>query len=91
MWYNSGHQGWGSKAMGRNTSVVDAEPTPASPVKPSAGRIIRIVNNMDPSVQVLIRTIHNERRMACIDEFSINSFGGEILRVSLGQDYPALF
>lgn len=52
MWYNSGHQGWGSKAVGRNTSIVDAELTPTSPIKPSAGRIIRIINNMDQSVQV---------------------------------------
>lgn len=63
MWYNSGHQGWGSKAMGRNTSVVDAELTPASPVKPSAGRIIRIVNNMDPSVQVLYHQIPYTMRL----------------------------
>lgn len=63
MWYNSGHQGWGSKAMGRNTSVVDAELTPASPVKPSAGRIIRIVNNMDPSVQVLYHEIPYTMRL----------------------------
>lgn len=55
MWYNSGQQGWGSKVMGRNTAVVDAEPPPTSPVKPSAGRIIRIVNNMDTSVQVQLR------------------------------------
>lgn len=53
MWYNSAHQpGWGSKAIGRNTSIVDADITPSSPIKPSAGRIIRIVNNMDQSVQV---------------------------------------
>lgn len=53
MWYNSAHQpGWGSKAIGRNTSIVDADVTPSSPIKPSAGRIIRIVNNMDQSVQV---------------------------------------
>lgn len=53
MWYPSpSHQGWGSKAIGRNTSIVDAEITPSSPMKPSAGRIIRIVNNMDRSVQV---------------------------------------
>lgn len=53
MWYNSSGQGWGSKALGRNTSIVDAEVTPSSPIKPSAGRIIRIVNNMDQSVQVI--------------------------------------
>lgn len=52
MWYNSSRDGWGSKAVGRNTSIVDAEVTPTSPVKPSAGRIIRIVNNMDHCVQV---------------------------------------
>lgn len=52
MWYNQSHQGWGSKTVGRNTSIVDAEITPSSPIKPSAGRIIRIVNNMDQSVQV---------------------------------------
>lgn len=57
MWYNSGHQGWGSKAVGRNTSIVDAELTPSSPIKPSAGRIIRIINNMDQSVQVKIGRI----------------------------------
>lgn len=53
MWYDSSHRGWaGSKAVGRNTSIVDAEATPSSPIKPNAGRIIRIVNNMDPNVQV---------------------------------------
>lgn len=57
MWYNSGHQGWGSKSVGRNTSIVDAELTPSSPIKPSAGRIIRIINNMDQSVQVKIDRI----------------------------------
>lgn len=52
MWYDSSHRGWGGKAIGRNTSIVDAEATPSSPIKPNAGRIIRIVNNMDPNVQV---------------------------------------
>lgn len=51
MWYESSHRGWGSKAIGRNTSIVDADLTPTSPMKPNAGRIIRIVNNLDPSVQ----------------------------------------
>lgn len=54
MWYNSSERGWGKYPQNRNTSIVDADVTPSSPIKPSAGRIIRIVNNMDQSVQVSI-------------------------------------
>lgn len=56
MWYASpGNQGWGSKANVRNTtSVLDADITSTAPnvLKPSAGRVIRIVNNLDHNVQV---------------------------------------
>lgn len=55
MWYASpGNQGWGNKSAGRNASVLDAEITSSAPnvLKPSAGRVIRIVNNLDHSVQV---------------------------------------
>lgn len=56
MWYASpGNQGWGSKSASRNaTSVLDADITSTTPtvLKPSAGRVIRIVNNLDHNVQV---------------------------------------
>lgn len=55
MWYASpGNQGWGSKSAGRNASVLDADITANQPnvLKPSAGRVIRIVNNLDHNVQV---------------------------------------
>lgn len=55
MWYASpGNQGWGSKSAARNSSVLDADITANQPnvLKPSAGRVIRIVNNLDHNVQV---------------------------------------
>lgn len=55
MWYPSpGNQGWGSKSVSRKQSLMDADITSAAPnvLKPSAGRVIRIINNMDHSVQV---------------------------------------
>lgn len=56
MWYASpGNQGWGSKSNIRSTtSVLDADVTSTAPnvLKPSAGRVIRIVNNLDHNVQV---------------------------------------
>lgn len=55
MWYASpGNQGWGNKSAARNSSVLDADITPNAPnvLKPSAGRVIRIVNNLDHNVQV---------------------------------------
>lgn len=56
MWYASpGNQGWGAKANARNvSSVLDADITSTAPnvLKPSAGRVIRIVNNLDHSAQV---------------------------------------
>ena len=57
MWYASpGNQGWGSKSAGRNASVLDADITANQPnvLKPSAGRVIRIVNNLDHNVQVTL-------------------------------------
>lgn len=57
MWYASpGNQGWGSKSATRNvSSVLDADITSSQPnvLKPSAGRVIRIVNNLDHNVQVI--------------------------------------
>lgn len=55
MWYASpGNQGWGSKSLGRKPSVIEADvaPSTTNALKPSAGRVIRIINNMDHSVQV---------------------------------------
>lgn len=55
MWYPSpGNQGWGTKSLSRKASLMDAEVTGTAPnvLKPSAGRVIRIINNMDHSVQV---------------------------------------
>lgn len=55
MWYASpGNQGWGNKSASRNPSVLDADITAAAPtvLKPSAGRVIRIINNLDHNVQV---------------------------------------
>ncbi|XP_031631490.1 echinoderm microtubule-associated protein-like CG42247 isoform X4 [Contarinia nasturtii] len=54
MWYASpGNQGWGNKSAARNSSVLDADITPTAPnvLKPSAGRVIRIVNNLDHNQQ----------------------------------------
>lgn len=55
MWYASpGNQGWGAKSLSRKPSVIEADVAPSAPnaIKPSAGRVIRIINNMDHSVQV---------------------------------------
>lgn len=79
MWYPSpSHQGWGSKAIGRNTSIVDADVTPASPMKPSAGRIIRIINNMDQSVQC--RVLLNLRTAQPFEEVLEDL--GQVLKMS---------
>nr|XP_023030237.1 echinoderm microtubule-associated protein-like CG42247 [Leptinotarsa decemlineata] len=53
IWYAApGGQGW-SKATSRKASIVetDAPPPGGGPVKPSSGRVIRIINNMDHTVQ----------------------------------------
>lgn len=56
MWYSSpNNQGWGgaTKSLGRKSSIIEADNAPGgNPVKASAGRVIRIINNMDHSVQV---------------------------------------
>lgn len=56
MWYASpGNQGWGAKSLSRKASVVEADvapPAATSTLKPSAGRVIRIINHLDHSVQV---------------------------------------
>lgn len=56
MWYASpGNQGWGAnKSLSRKASIVEADVAPptSNSVKPSAGRVIRIINNMDHTVQV---------------------------------------
>lgn len=54
IWYAPpGGQGW-SKATSRKASIVetDAPPPGGGTVKPSSGRVIRIINNMDHTVQV---------------------------------------
>ncbi|XP_045474568.1 echinoderm microtubule-associated protein-like CG42247 [Harmonia axyridis] len=55
IWYAApaGAQGW-SKAPSRKASIAEAEAAPppgGGPVKPSSGRVIRIINNMDHTVQ----------------------------------------
>ncbi|KAF5291175.1 hypothetical protein FQA39_LY14417 [Lamprigera yunnana] len=53
IWYAApGGQGW-SKAVSRKTSIVevDAPPPGGGSIKPSSGRVIRIINNMDHTVQ----------------------------------------
>lgn len=57
MWYASpGNQGWGSKPASRKPSIMEADlgtlSTTSGSIKRSAGRVIRIVNNLDHSVQV---------------------------------------
>lgn len=52
LWQQSpGNQGWGGNRS-RKSSVIDADNLPSSSLKPSAGRVIRIINNNDHSVQV---------------------------------------
>ncbi|XP_025832638.1 echinoderm microtubule-associated protein-like CG42247 isoform X2 [Agrilus planipennis] len=53
IWYAApGGQGW-SKATSRKASITDIEPPTAgtSGIKPSSGRVIRIINNMDHTIQ----------------------------------------
>ncbi|XP_056634123.1 echinoderm microtubule-associated protein-like CG42247 isoform X1 [Diorhabda sublineata] len=54
IWYAApGGQGW-SKAPSRKASIVegaDSQPPGGGPVKPSTGRVIRIINNTDHTVQ----------------------------------------
>ncbi|XP_076265445.1 doublecortin-domain-containing echinoderm-microtubule-associated protein isoform X2 [Rhynchophorus ferrugineus] len=53
IWYAApGGQGW-SKATSRKASIVetDAPPPGGGTIKPSSGRVIRIINNMDHTVQ----------------------------------------
>lgn len=55
MWYASpGNQGWGNKSLSRKPSVLEADvaPSAVNALKPSAGRVIRIINNLDHTVQV---------------------------------------
>ena len=62
MWYAApGNQGWGNKAsVSRKPSIIetDVAATGPSSLKPSAGRVIRIINNMDHNVQVIIYIIY---------------------------------
>ncbi|CAO1399612.1 unnamed protein product [Diamesa hyperborea] len=52
VWYASpANQGWGGGGSRRKSSVIDADNLPSSSLKPSAGRVIRIINNNDHSVQ----------------------------------------
>ncbi|XP_044268037.1 echinoderm microtubule-associated protein-like CG42247 isoform X2 [Tribolium madens] len=53
IWYAApGGQGW-SKATSRKASIAetDAPPPGGGTIKPSSGRVIRIINNMDHTVQ----------------------------------------
>lgn len=55
IWYAApGGQGW-SKAASRKASIAetDAPPPGGGTVKPSSGRVIRIINNMDHTIQVI--------------------------------------
>ena len=59
MWYASpGNQGWGSKPASRKPSIMEADlgtlSTTSGSIKRSAGRVIRIINNLDHSVQVSV-------------------------------------
>lgn len=54
IWYAApGGQGW-SKAPSRKASIVetDVPPPGGGTIKPSSGRVIRIINNLDHTVQV---------------------------------------
>ncbi|XP_058127196.1 echinoderm microtubule-associated protein-like CG42247 [Anopheles ziemanni] len=56
VWYASpGNQGWGSAVgpgrIGRKPSVTEVDNMPSGSLKPSAGRVIRIINSHDHSVQ----------------------------------------
>ncbi|XP_055857090.1 echinoderm microtubule-associated protein-like CG42247 isoform X1 [Episyrphus balteatus] len=56
MWYASpGNQGWGSKPISRKPSIMEADlgtlSTTSGSIKRSAGRVIRIINSLDHSVQ----------------------------------------
>lgn len=60
MWYASpGNQGWGSKPASRKPSIMEADlgtlSTTSGSIKRSAGRVIRIINNLDHSVQVSVQ------------------------------------
>ncbi|KAK9717160.1 HELP motif [Popillia japonica] len=54
IWYAApGGQGW-SKAPSRKASIIETDVPPpggGSTIKPSSGRVIRIINNMDHTVQ----------------------------------------
>ena len=58
MWYASPNQGggWGagSKGPSRKSSIIEADISSGTSgsVKPTAGRVIRIINNADHAVQV---------------------------------------
>ncbi|XP_037908857.1 echinoderm microtubule-associated protein-like CG42247 isoform X3 [Hermetia illucens] len=56
MWYTSpGNQGWGSKQLSRKPSIMEADlgtlSTTSGSIKRSAGRVIRIINNLDHTIQ----------------------------------------
>lgn len=63
MWYaspnNQGGGGWGggSKGPSRKSSIIEADISSGTSgsVKPSAGRVIRIINNADHAVQVSVK------------------------------------
>lgn len=79
MWYPSvNERGWGSKVIGRNTSIVDGDVSPTSPTKANAGRIIRIVNNNDQSVQC--RVLLNLRTSQPFEEVLEDL--GQVLKMS---------
>lgn len=78
MWYASpGNQGWGAKSLSRKASVVEADVAPTaatSTLKPSAGRVIRIINHLDHSVQVssmLFINTNNSNPQLSMYEYSV--------------------
>ena len=57
MWYGgtsttTGTSGW-SRAGTRKQSVAESDAPPPGGGKPTSGRVIRIINNMDHSIQVV--------------------------------------
>lgn len=55
IWYAApSNQGWNKGPISRKASIAEAEipPPGGGTIKPSSGRVIRIINNMDHTVQV---------------------------------------
>lgn len=48
------NQGWSKPSLSRKQSLGDGDLPPPGGGKPSSGRVIRIVNNLDHTVQVFL-------------------------------------